>query len=250
MKGAILSIAPDAQLVDVLHEVDPHDVEGGALALAAAYPSFPRRTVFVAVVDPGVGSSRRGLAVATKSYRFVAPDNGLLTEVLAEHPTARVHTLTNRRLWNAEVAPTFHARDVFGPVAAHLARGTRLDRVGPKVADAVRLPAVTVRALGADAWEGRVVLVDRFGNLITNVTVRALDGMIAGSDRTDVVVRVGGVIAPLVRTYSDVLPGEPCALVGSSGRLELALNGGSAASVAGVGRGASVLVRRVYQPAI
>lgn len=114
----------------------------------------------------------------------------------------------------------------------------------------MRLPTVTVRALGADAWEGTVVLVDRFGNLVTNVTVYALDRMIAGSDRTDVVVKVAGVIAPLVRTYSDVLPGEPCALVGSSGRLEVAVNGGSAASVAGAGCGAAVLVRRVYQPAI
>jgi S-adenosyl-L-methionine hydrolase (adenosine-forming) len=236
--------------VDALHRLIIRAVR----PIIALLTDFGTRDHYVGAMKGAIlsiaPSSRRGLAVATKSYRFVAPDNGLLTEVLAEHPTARVHTLSNRRLWNAEVAPTFHARDVFGPVAAHLARGTRLDRVGPKVADAVRLPAVTVRALGADAWESRVVLVDRFGNLITNVTVRALDGMIAGSDRTDVVVRVGGVIAPLVRTYSDVLPGEPCALVGSSGRLELALNGGSAASVAGVGRGASVLVRRVYQPAI
>jgi S-adenosylmethionine hydrolase len=250
LKGAILSIAPDAQVVDVLHEVEPHDVQGAALALAAAYPSFPRRTVFVAVVDPGVGSARRGLAVATKSYRFVAPDNGLLTDVLADHPEARVHALANRRFWSAEVAPTFHARDVFGPVAAHLARGTRLDRVGPAVADAVRLPDVPVLALGTDEWEGKVVLVDRFGNLITNVTVRELDGMLAGADRTDVMVKVAGVIAPLVLTYSDVLPGEPCALVGGSGRLEFAVNGASAASSLAVGRGAPVRVRRVYQPAI
>lgn len=250
LKGAILSLAPDAQVVDVLHEVAAHDVEGGALALAMAYRSFPRRTVFVAVVDPGVGSARRGLAVATKSHRFVAPDNGILTEVLAEHPEARVHALTNRRFWNAEVSATFHARDVFGPVAAHLARGTRLDRVGPAVADAVRLPAVPIRALGTDEWEGKVVLVDRFGNLVTNVTESGLDSLLAGSDRTDVLVTVAGVIAPMVLTYSDVPPGEPCALVGSSGRLELAVNGGSAAALAGVERGAAVRVRRVYQPAI
>ena len=252
LKGAILSVAPDAQVVDALHEVAAHDVEGGAFALAAAYPAFPRGTVFVAVVDPGVGSSRRGLAIEAGSYRFVGPDNGLMTAVLADHPTARVHALTNRRLWRVEVASTFHARDVFGPVAAHLALGVGLDEVGPPVADACRLPLIPIRALGRDEWEGTIVQVDRFGNLTSNVSARALDDILsaADADRSDVVVVVAGVVAPLVLTYSDVPTGEPCALVGSSGRLEVAVNGGSAASILGAGRGAPVRIRRVYQPAI
>ena len=252
LKGAILSIAPDAQVVDVLHEVAPHDVEGGAFALAAAYPAFPPRTVFVAVVDPGVGSSRRGLAIGAGSYRFVGPDNGLMTDVLADHPRARVRALANRRLWRPEVAATFHARDVFGPVAAHLALGVPLAKVGPPVQDALRLPRAPVRALGKDEWEGTIVQVDRFGNLTCNVSARALDDILsaADADRSDVVVVVAGVVAPLVLTYSDVPAGEPCALVGSSGRLEFAVNGGSAASILGAGRGAPVRIRRVYQPAI
>jgi S-adenosyl-L-methionine hydrolase (adenosine-forming) len=252
LKGAILSIAPDAQVVDVLHEVAAHDVEGGAFALGAAYPAFPEGAVFVAVVDPGVGSSRRGLAVEGGSYRFVGPDNGLLTAVLDDHPTARVHALTNRRLWRDEVASTFHARDVFGPVAAHLALGVGLAEVGPAVADALRLPLVPVRALGGDEWEATIVQVDRFGNLTSNLTGRALDGILvaAGAGRSDVVVLLAGMVAPLVVTYSDVPTGEPCALVGSSGRLEVAVNGGSAASLTGADRGARMRIRRVYQPAI
>jgi len=252
LKGAILSVAPDAQVVDVLHEVAPHDIEGGAFALAAAYPAFPRGTVFVAVVDPGVGSSRRGLAIGAGSYRFVGPDNGLLTDVLADHPRARVRAIANRRLWRPEVAATFHARDVFGPVAAHLALGLPLAKVGPPVDDALRLNRVPIRAIGRDEWEGTIVQVDRFGNLISNVAARALHDMLSGSgaDRSDVVVVVAGVVAPLVATYSDVPPGEPCALVGGSGRLEFAVNGGSATSIRGAGRGAPLRIRRVYQPAI
>jgi S-adenosyl-L-methionine hydrolase (adenosine-forming) len=246
LKGAILSVAPDAQIVDVLHDVAAHDVEGGAFALGAAYPAFPGGTVFVAVVDPGVGSSRRGLAVEAGSYRFVGPDNGLMTEVLADHPTARVHALTNRRLWRPEVAATFHARDVFGPVAAHLALGAGLEEVGPPAADPVRLPLIPIRAVGTDEWEGAIVHVDRFGTLISNVSARALDDILSAAavDGVGIVVAVGGVVAPLVRTYSDVPAGRPCALVGSSGRLELAVNRGNAAAVLGAARGARLRIRK------
>jgi len=127
-----------------------------------------------------------------------------------------------------------------------------LDDVGPPVADACRLPLVPVRALGKGEWEGTIVQVDRFGNLTSNVSARALDDILSavGADRSDVVVAVAGVVAPLVLTYSDVPPGEPCALLGSSGRLEFAVHGGSAASVLAAGRGTSVRIRRVYQPAI
>src|SRR5688572_8071379 len=138
MKGAILAVAPDAQLVDILHDVAPQDVEGGAHALASAYAAFPAGTVFVAVVDPGVGSPRRGLAVAAGVHRFVAPDNGILTGVFEDHPDARVHALAERRFWRDRVSSTFHGRDVFGPVAGHLAMGARLEDLGPAVTDARR----------------------------------------------------------------------------------------------------------------
>jgi S-adenosylmethionine hydrolase len=252
MKGAILSVAPEAQVVDLLHDLDPHDVEGGAYALGAAYRAFPPGTVFAAVVDPGVGSTRRGIAVEAGAHRFVGPDNGLMTAIFEDHPAARVHALTNHAFWRPDVAATFHGRDVFGPVAAHLALGIPVAEMGPAVTDAQRLAIVPVTASGKDEWSGAIVHVDRFGNLTTNVSARALDGLPgeAGADRSDVVVLMAGVVAPLVRTYADVPPGEPCALVGSSGRLELAMNGRSAAAALGAGRGTPVRIRRVHQPAI
>jgi S-adenosylmethionine hydrolase len=245
MKGAILSIAPEAQLVDLVHDLEAHDIEGGAYALAAAYRAFPPGTVFVAVVDPGVGSARRGIAVEAGGYRFVAPDNGVLSAVLDDHPPARVHVLLNPRLWREAVSRTFHGRDVFGPVAAHLAMGVVLDDVGPPIADPHRLPADPPRAVGPDEIAGRVVHVDRFGNLITNLPASVLEAAAAGGDPAEWVAVIGGTIVPAALAYADVGAGDPCALVGSSGRLELAVNGGRADEAFRAGRGAPVSVRRV-----
>jgi S-adenosylmethionine hydrolase len=245
MKGAVLSVCPDAQLVDVVHDLAPHDVEAGSFVLAAAVEGFPAGTVFLAVVDPGVGTSRRSLAVQTEAHRFVAPDNGLLTHILADHHTARVHAITNAGLFRFHVSPTFHGRDVFGPVAGHLARGMPIEEVGPPVDDPQRLPLPAVRLRGHQEWEGEVVHVDRFGNLTTNVSDRALSEMLEhfGGDPTEVVVVVEGAVLPLVRTYGDVSEGEPCALVGSSRRLEVAVHGGNAARILGAARGAAVRIR-------
>ena len=245
MKGAVLSVCPDAQLVDVVHDLAPHDVEAGSFVLAAAVEGFPTGTVFLAVVDPGVGTSRRALAVQTEAHRFVAPDNGLLTHILADHHTARVHAITNAGLFRFHVSPTFHGRDVFGPVAGHLARGMPIEEVGPPADDPQRLPLPAVRPRGHLDWEGEVVHVDRFGNLTTNVSDRALSEMLAhfGGDPTEVVVIVEGAVLPLVRTYGDVSEGEPCALGGSGRRLEIAIHGGNAARILGVARGAAVRIR-------
>jgi S-adenosyl-L-methionine hydrolase (adenosine-forming) len=245
MKGAVLSVCPDAQLVDLVHELPPHDVAAGSFALAAAVEGFPAGAVFLAVVDPGVGSSRRALAMETESHRFVAPDNGLLSLVLADHPGARVHTITNSGLFRFEVSTTFHGRDVFGPVAGHLARGMPLEEVGPPATDVVVLPLPAVRQRGDREWEGEVVHSDRFGNLTTNISARDLTEILAhfGGDPTEVVVVVEGAILPLVRTYADVSEGEACALVGSSRRLEIAIHGGSAGRILGAARGAAVRIR-------
>jgi S-adenosylmethionine hydrolase len=244
MKGAILSVAPDATVVDLVHEIPPGDVEGGAFALAAARGPFPAGTVFVAVVDPGVGSSRRGLAAVAGGHLFVGPDNGVLSLVLDD--AARVHHIANAALQRRDVAPTFHGRDVFGPVAAHLALGVELAAVGPAIDDPVRLPFPPVRAVGTSRWEGAIVHVDRFGNLVSCIREEALAAMVG--EGGDVVVGVAGAVAPLVRTYSDVADGEPCALVGSSGLLEFALNGASAAEALGAARGDALVVRRVDEP--
>ncbi len=132
MKGAILTACPEATLVDLVHELPAHDVAAGALALDAAYPHFPGGTVFVAVVDPGVGSERRPLAVGAGRWVFVGPDNGLFTHVLEAHPSARVRLLANPLLFREPLSPVFHGRDLFGPAAGRLARGLPLDQVGPR----------------------------------------------------------------------------------------------------------------------
>ncbi|HET9318076.1 MAG TPA: SAM-dependent chlorinase/fluorinase [Vicinamibacteria bacterium] len=248
MKGAILTVCPEATLVDLAHEIPAHDVTAGALALASAWRDFPAQTVFVAVVDPGVGSSRRGLALAAGGYRFVGPDNGLLSLVMAEAdgPQA-LHRIANRALTREAVSATFHARDVFGPVAAHLARGLEVAEVGPAIDDPVRLVQPVLREVGPGEWEATVVHVDRFGNLITNLLRRDLDRVLATveNDFRDLVVVVEGEILPLARTYADVPEGEGCALVGSSGRLEVAVHRGNAARQLGAGTGAPVRVRAV-----
>jgi S-adenosyl-L-methionine hydrolase (adenosine-forming) len=246
VKGAILSVCPEAVIVDVTHEIAPHDVAEGAFALAAAYRAFPRGTTFVAVVDPGVGTARRGLAFEAGGHRFIGPDNGLFTLVLADHPGVVAREITNASFFHSEVSATFHARDVFGPVAAHLAGGMPLDRLGPAIEAPVALPVPAIREAGASVWEAEVIHVDRFGNLTTNLTRADLDrilGSVKGG-RGGLVVDVLESKLPIVRTYGDVPEGEACALLGSSDRLEIAIHRGSAALRLGAGRGARVRLRK------
>jgi len=242
MKGAILSACPEATLVDVTHEVPAHDVGAGALALDAAYRHFPAGTVFVTVVDPGVGSERRPIAARAGRWLFVGPDNGVLTYVLEADPAARVHLIANAGLFRVPTCSVFHGRDVFGPVAACLACGLPLEEVGPAVGDPVRLE-LPPKTRTEDGWSGAVLHVDRFGNLTTNLAVGDLAALAEGS-LDSLEVRLGPEVLPLVRAYSDVAPGRACALVGSSGRLEIAVREGRAEGLPGAGKGARVLVRR------
>lgn len=246
VKGSILGVCPDAAIVDVTHEVAPQDVAEAAFVLAAAYGAFPRGATFVAVVDPGVGTARRGMAFEAGGYRFVGPDNGLFTLVLADHPETIPRELTSASFFRSEVSATFHARDVFGPVAGHLAGGMPLDRLGPPLHGPVRLSFPSIRQGGEGVWEAEVVHVDRFGNLTTNLTRANLDDILASvkGGRGGLVVDVLGSVLPLVRTYGDVPEGEACALLGSSERLEIAVHRGNAALRLGAGRGGLVRVRR------
>jgi S-adenosylmethionine hydrolase len=247
LKGAVLAVCPEATLVDIAHELPPHDVAEAAFTLVAAYRSFPAGAVFVAVVDPEAGSSRRGLAVEAGGYRFVGPDNGLLTFVLAEQPAARAHEITNRGLFRYEVSATFHARDIFGPVAGHLAQGAPLELVGPPLAEPSRLDLAPVQRRGPAEWETHVLHVDRFGNLTTQLGRRDMDAILAtvDGDPTAIVAVVEGNVLPFVRTWADVPAGDACALMGSSGCLEVAVHRGNASRMLGAGKGAPVRVRAV-----
>jgi S-adenosylmethionine hydrolase len=240
MRGVALGICPDATLADITHEIAPQDVLGGALELAAAYKFFPHSTVFLCVVDPGVGSARRGLAAEAAGYRFVAPDNGLLTMVFKETAPAQVVELTDRRYARPTISRTFEGRDRFAPAAAWLAKGIEVRALGTPITTWEMLDVPEPRA-NAGQLSGIVLRVDRFGNLVTNIDRRTFDAFAAGgpieidADRHRV--------ARLVGTYAEAERGSACALFGSSDHLEIAVAGGSAAECLGVRRGAPVLVR-------
>jgi S-adenosyl-L-methionine hydrolase (adenosine-forming) len=239
MKGVILGICPEAALVDVSHDIPPHDVVAGALELGASYRYFPAGTIFLAVVDPGVGSFRRGVAVEAGDYKFVAPDNGVLTLVVDEHPPKRVVELSERRYARPTVSRTFEGRDRFAPAAAWLAKGIDLTALGPAVRALHRLELATP-AVENGTIAGEVIRVDRFGNLVTNINRRTFDLVSSGQGLE---IRVGGhPVGRVVSTYADAAPGEICALFGSTDQLEIAANGGSAAAVLDLGRGAPVHV--------
>jgi S-adenosylmethionine hydrolase len=246
MKGAVLSACREATVVDIGHDVPAHDVGSGALALASAYTAFPAATVFVAVVDPGVGTQRRGLAAAAGGYYFVGPDNGVLSLALREHAQVEVREITNRGLWRHQVSPVFHGRDVFAPVAGHLAAGAGLDQVGPLVADFLKLTLAPPVRRGPAEWAAEVVHVDRFGNLVTSFLARDLEALtgLPASDWGELQVLVGGSVSPFARTYADVPVGEALALVGSSGRVEVSVNQGDASRALSAGPGTPVILTR------
>lgn len=238
MKGVALSICPDATLVDISHEVPPHDVVAAALELAAAYRYFPAGTIFLAVVDPGVGSTRRGIAADTGDYKFVAPDNGVLTAVLDQQPPKRAVELSERKYARPTVSRTFEGRDRFAPAAAWLAKGIDLTALGRSAGTIHRIDLPQARATD-DGLAGEVVRVDRFGNLITNIDRRAFDKLASHA----LEIRVGSFqVSQVVSTYADAAPGEICALFGSTDHLEIAANGASAAERLALGRGAPVQV--------
>jgi S-adenosylmethionine hydrolase len=240
--GVLASIAPNTNVVDLNHAVPPGDVARGAFILEAAGGDFPPGTVHLAVVDPGVGTERRALAVRARDDIFVGPDNGLLEWALCA-PGAEVHALTESRWFRRPVSRTFHGRDVFAPVAAHLSLGVPLDQFGPRVDDPVRLPQSHPHREG-DALEGRIVFIDRFGNALTNLTEDALrEAFGTVPDRNVVLSLPGRVIQGLARSYGDAPVGALVAILGSSGRLEVAQVGGDASERLGLGPGDPVRIR-------
>ena len=241
MKGVALGICPDAAIVDITHDVPPHDVLAGALELAASYKYFPVGTVFVVVIDPGVGSARRGLAVDTGDYRFVAPDNGVLTAVLREAPAKRIVELTERRYARPTVSRTFEGRDRFAPAAAWLAKGIQLSALGRPVQQIQSLD-IPVAEVTADAIRGTVLRVDRFGNLVTNIDRKSVEHFAAPGA---LVIEAGGRrVDRIVATYAELPAAGVGALFGGTDHLELASPSASAAEHLSLARGASVVIRR------
>jgi S-adenosylmethionine hydrolase len=243
MKGVVLGLAPDAAVVDISHDLPAHDIRAAALELAASYKYFPAGTIFLVVIDPGVGTQRRGLVAEAGDWKFVAPDNGVLTAVFQETPPKRVVELTERRYARPTVSRTFEGRDRFAPAAGWLAKGgLQLAAFGRTVTDfqILDLPKVS---LDEGVLRGVVVRIDRFGNVVTNLDRRSCERVTNGSSAVHLTVG-GHSIARIVSTYSEVAPGELGALFGSTDHLEVAAQAASAAERLGVTTGAPVELRK------
>jgi S-adenosylmethionine hydrolase len=227
VKGTLLSLAPGTQLVDITHDVPPGDIADAAYAIGRSWRRFPEGTIHLCVVDPGVGTARRGIAVGAGGQFFVGPDNGLFSDVYSARPPITVVSLQTV----PGAGPTFHGRDVFAPAAAAIATGKPIATLGAAIQDPVKLPAPKLQRRGSDLV-GEVIHVDRFGTLITNIP--------AGRLATDAAVRLGVYDLPLRTTFADVPPGDPVAFIGSGGTLEIAVRNGRADVVLGSARGAEV----------
>ncbi|MEO5616831.1 MAG: SAM-dependent chlorinase/fluorinase [Candidatus Eisenbacteria bacterium] len=239
--GVVGEVCPQVRIVDLTHQVAPGDVTRAAFILEAAAPDFPAGTIHLVVVDPGVGTERRALAVRAHGQLFVGPDNGVLDWALTD-PAAEMRALSEPRYFRHPVSRTFHGRDVFGPVAAHLASGAAFESLGPVVADPMRLPRPEPEFMGS-VLRGRVVFVDRFGNALTNLTGPTLERAFPGVAESALEVRIYSRRVPgITRSYGDAPIGTLIAILGSSGRLELAEVGGSASSRWGIGPGDQVEV--------
>jgi S-adenosylmethionine hydrolase len=241
MKGVILGIAREAVLVDLTHEIPAHDILQGALQLAGACACFPAGTIFLSVVDPGVGTARRAIAVEAGDYRFVGPDNGLMTAVLRDLPPRRITELTARQYARPDVSRTFEGRDRFAPAAAWLAAGVEMSALGRPVSDYQRLE-IPVPVVETDCVLGQVLYVDRFGNAVTNVDRGTLDPFVRRGPPTIFVQ--GHTVGRLVETYGEIAGGEICALVGSTGHLEIAAQSASAAERWGINPGTEIQIAR------
>jgi S-adenosylmethionine hydrolase len=234
MKGVILGICPEADIVDISHQVQPFEISEGAYLVAQAYRHFPAKTVHVAVVDPGVGTARRPILVETAGQYFIGPDNGVLAMVYS-NLTHKARAITNEKYFLHPISRTFHGRDIFAPSAAYLAKGARPSTFGKLIDDHLKPAFTEPQRIAKRVWLGTILYIDHFGNLITNfhvdsfsdVRVRAFELAIG----TQILRRLG-------LTYAEVDPGEAFAIVGSSGYLEVAMNQASAARALGCGVGA------------
>jgi len=234
MKGVMLGVNPRATIVDITHEIEPQNIEAAAFVLRSCYRDFPAGTIFVAVVDPGVGSKRRGIIVESKDFYFVGPDNGLFSFVIDADST--ICSIENDDLLHKPVSSTFHGRDIFAPVAAHLSKGRVALEFGPRITDPVALPNIEPKQISTDEFEARIIHIDHFGNLVTSITAdRVADAF---------ELKIGAVqIASLREHYEGGEPHVPFAILGSAGFLEISVNGGSAAEVLEAKVGTLVTVR-------
>ena len=247
MKGVILGINPSVRVVDLTHTIPPQDIHEAAFTIHSAYRYFPKGTVHTVVVDPGVGSDRQAIVCEIDGAFFVCPDNGVLGYLLQDIDSSTEHRMNvvaiqNPAYWLPEVSNTFHGRDIFAPVAAHLSRGVPLADIGPPVKNLVQLP-IPIPEVSRNMITGQIVKIDRFGNAITNISEGAVAGEASGYE-----INVQGTrLTRLNRAYAESAVGEPLAIIGSSGLLEIAVSGGSAEKQLGLKREDAVVVRKLHK---
>ncbi len=240
--GTILSICPRARIVDISHELTPHGILEGAFTLLGAYACYPANTVHLAVVDPGVGSMRRGIIACTDRYRLVGPDNGIFSLIYQRENVRKVVSIESEAYFRKPVSPTFHGRDIFGPVAARLACGTDVSEFGPEVHVYLRIEIPSPLKVGKTRLEGTILQIDRFGNATTNISPEDFGSLFDGETRPRSFFAGGQEITAHYRYYAEAKRDEVFSLLGSSGYYEIAAQGKSAARLLNLAEGTRVEV--------
>ena len=243
IKGVIANINPEVRVIDITHGVNHHDILEGAFILKCAYKYFPRRTVHMAVVDPGVGSERNPILVTTDNYYFIGPDNGIFSYIYEEEIVSSVYKITEEHYFLTPVCPTFHGRDLFAPVAAYFTKGVPINYFGEQVESYKRLPLPQPKMVGENVLQGRIIYIDRFGNLITDIRREHFDDIQFKAPGKKAMVRIANKnLGELQEYYAQAPPGRPAALIGSSNHLEIFVNQGQAGQLLGASKGEAVEV--------
>lgn len=237
MKGVILQINPNVQIIDLTHSVHHQNITEASFIIKTSYQYFPKGSIFIAVVDPGVGTKRRLVCLTTDKYVFLAPDNGLLSGILKDNPKSKIYEITNRRYWLPGLSRTFHGRDILAPVAGYLSRGLPPPKVGRVIPD-IKRHEIPIPQKKSNNIIGQIIFIDRFGNLITNMT----RDILGRCDKLSVWLKNRKFFIDLSDTYADKDVGEVVALFGSSGYLEIAINQSNAHDVLRVKLGDKILV--------
>jgi S-adenosyl-L-methionine hydrolase (adenosine-forming) len=240
LKGVILTINPEVNIVDITHSVLAHDILDGALTISQAYKYFPSKTIHVVVVDPGVGTTRRPILVAGDTHYFVAPDNGVLSAIYDQSESLYVWNVLSEHYFRQPVSNTFHGRDIFAPVAAWLSKSWATASFGEEITDFVRFAIPKPKTAG-NTVKGIVLRTDNFGNLITNLRAEDVPALVAPDAKFT--IRVGNAtVKKIIPTFAQGTAAEPFAIIGSSGYIEICVNKGNAAKTIGAGRGGEVTV--------
>lgn len=242
MKGVLLEINPQVDIIDISHEIASHDILEGAFTLSCYHNYFPHHTIHIAVVDPGVGTRRRPIIVSTENYTYIAPDNGLLSFVYETEPISRVIHITAEHFFHKPVSRTFHGRDIFAPVAAWISKGIELVQFGEEITDYVKLSTPKVRIVDAKLVQGVVLHIDKFGNVVTNFTERNIPHAETDELLFEKFIVANREITEKKEAYEEGSPKEVFVILGSSGYYEIVTSRGSAAALLGVRRGSEVTV--------